>query len=510
MLKLDSCPIRFSDWWKVTAKRWRDSGRILSPLFAAAISGLRRAAQPCAPALLKVRDGFFIGLALLPVAGIAVARKDDPTALRRPADTADTVLNGENQSWDRHLSGRLSLPGWIDLAVDQRTRFEFLEEPFRPGEPDSQAQFPQRTRLRLGLDVPGPARFLAELQDSRTWNDGPQDFTRNGIDKLDILQLFVSATLPDLFGAGLRGDLHAGRLTLDLGSRRLVARNRFRNTTNAFDGLHLQIEGARADWRVRGFYTRPVLREEGAFDNRAWSSARFWGLAYEHRRVEWLQIDAAYLDLADGDNSSRLHTFDLRLHRVAAARQVDYELELMGQFGDVGLKDQSAFATHVELGYTFDAPWLPRIAAQFDYASGTDDPAGERNHTFLPLFGARRFDLVPTGIFGPFVRSNIRSRGLRAGLAPMQRLRIDLKLAYWQLAEAQGAFVGGGVQDPTGSAGRDLGTDVELRVRWDPLSWVGFDLGYDHWFKGAYLEQVPEVSSTADSNYFYLATRLRF
>ena len=51
-----------------------------------------------------------------------------------------------------------------------------------------------------------------------------------------------------------------------MASRRLVARNGFRNTTNAFDGVHLQVarEGA---WRVRGFWTRPVVLDPSYFEN---------------------------------------------------------------------------------------------------------------------------------------------------------------------------------------------------------------------------------------------------
>lgn len=459
---------------------------------------------------MTTRRSLALGTAILLASAPTAASEDEGAAVFRPAETADAVLNSESQSWPRYLHDQLHLPEWIDFAIDQSTRFEFLEGPFRPGEPDSQAQFPQRTRLRLGIDGPRPVRLLAELQDARTWNDGPDDFTRNEIDHLDVLQLFVSATAQDLFGAGLRGDIAVGRMTLDIGSRRLVARNRFRNTTNAFDGVHAQIAGSEGRWRVRAFYTRPVVREEGVFDDQVWSDASFWGLAYEDGRIECLKVDAAYLDLDDTGGDSKLHTFDLRLYRPASPGRVDYEVEGMGQLGEVGPLDQSAFATHVELGYTFDVPWSPRIAAQFDHASGTDDPTGSDDHAFVPLFGARRFDLVATGIFGPFVRSNILSPGVRIGFVPLPKVRVDLKVRYWQLAEAEGAFVGTGLSDPSGDAGRELGTDVELRVRWDPVSWLGFDLGYDHWFKGSYLDRVPNVPSTADSNYFYVATRFRF
>ena len=120
----------------------------------------------------------------------------------------------------------------------------------------------------------------------------------------------------------------------------------------------------------------------------------------------------------------------------------------MAQFGERGERDQSAFAAHGEVGFTFGVPWSPRVAVQLDYASGTDDPSDDDSHTFDPLFGARRFDLGPTGIIGAFPRSNIISPGVRLGLMPATTLRLDLKVRYWSLDEARDAFVAIGARRP--------------------------------------------------------------
>ncbi len=66
----------------------------------------------------------------------------------------------------------------------------------------------------------------------------------------------------------------------------------------------------------------------------------------------------------------------------------------------------------------------------------------------------------------------------------------------------------GGARDE--DAGRHLGVDVELRVQWRPTPWLLVDAGYDHWFKGSYLDRVSNVSSTSDSDYVYLQTRFWF
>jgi hypothetical protein len=188
----------------------------------------------------------------------------------------------------------------------------------------------------------------------------------------------------------------------------------------------------------------------------------------------------------------------------------------MGQFGDrtvlrSGVEtrlDHAAYAGHVELGYTFDAPWTPRLLAQFDYASGTANSSGDESGTFSPLFGSRGFDLDVTGIYGPFGRSNIVSPGLRLLVKPRPDLSAWVKLRYWRLAQAEDAFVGTGLSDPTGSAGDRLGTDLEISLRWRPRDWMELAAGYDHWWKGSYLDAVG-ASSTQDSDYFYLSVRFR-
>lgn len=445
----------------------------------------------------------------------------------KPAETADAVLVQENVAWPRLLHGALGLPGWLDVAIEQRTRFEYLDEPFRPGEADTQSQYPQRTRLRLGVDAPAGFRFLAELQDSRTWGDGPDDFTGATIDKLSFAQLFGSWSGRDVLGSGQRLDLHLGRISLDFGSRRLVARNGYRNTTNAFDGVHLSF-GDRARWRARAFYTRPVQLDPSWFENESEGQQRLWGAALEDRRIPWLNFDVYYFGLHDEIASGaslarRYHSFGARGLRGPKPGQWDYEVEGIGQLGDRTLLrgtppapadlDHQAWAAHVEVGYTWPRAWTPRLAFQLEYASGTSAAAGDVSHTFDPLFGARRGDLSVTGIYGPFRRSNLLSPGLRLQLAPRPDLKGFVKVRYWQLVQEKDAFVGTGLRDASGDSGDRLGTDLELAVAWTPRPWLTLEGGWDHWFKGSYLSDVPTPAagpiSDDDSDYVYFSVQFR-
>lgn len=80
---------------------------------------------------------------------------------------------------------------------------------------------------------------------------------------------------------GLRMDFHVGQLTMDFGRRRLVARNRFRNTTNAFDDVHGHLARGKP-WRLRAFLVHPVAGEtKGVRDIFGADDTVFWGVYYE-------------------------------------------------------------------------------------------------------------------------------------------------------------------------------------------------------------------------------------
>lgn len=424
-----------------------------------------------------------------------------------PRETADQVLLSEKETWQRYLHGWLHLPEWIDLAIEHRTRLEVMSEPWRPGEEDTNEQLPQRTRLRIGVDPLPWLRFLVEFQDARTHFDGAREFTGNTIDETDVLQLLGTIGSRDLLGTGLRGDLHVGRLTLDFGSRRLVARNRYRNTTNTFEGVHLRLAHGDA-WRVRAFVVRPVERREEQ-RNKRYSEQLFWGAAFESDALPWLRADLYYFGLDDDDNRRDLHTFGARARRDPAKQAFDYEVEAIGQLGRVKGRDRSAGSAHAHLGYTFAALFSPRPYLRFDYASGSDSATGD-DHSFDPLFGARRSDFGPTGIYGPFRRANLVAAGAGLMLAPRPDLKLRLETRHFALAQGRDGFSGNSLRDATGDSGRRLGQDLELAAQWSPRPWVTFEAAYDHWFKGSYLGRVPNAGSADDSDYFALSTLVRF
>ncbi len=436
-------------------------------------------------------------------------------------EPADAVLVQTNEwQWHRYLKHTLNLPKWLDLGLEHRTRFETYDRPWRSsqalGRTDSQIQ--QRSRIRFGASTEH-FKFLIEGQDSRVHLDDANDFVDTGIEnQTDILQLVISATARNLFGTGLRTDLHFGRMTIDIGGRRFITRNAFRNTTNAFDGLHWQLTQSQT-WRIRAFLVEPVLRDEKELDEQSQRSV-FWGTSIESNLYTWLGLHAYYFGLNDQRSSSisaqrTFSTFGLRLHKKPGMQQFDYEIETVWQTGKRGNTNHFAHFQHITLGYTFDLPWSPRLLIYYDYASGDRNSNDSQDSAFDTLFGGRRSEYMPTGNFGPFFRTNVSSPGWRLIFVPAESWKLHVKHRIWYLATSRGAFAGSGLRDTSGRSGKFLGHDVELQAQWKVNQNVEFDAGYDHWFKGNYFDSLPASAGLPsggekDTDYFYISTTFRF
>ncbi len=432
------------------------------------------------------------------------------------------LIREKEWKWIRYLKKLMQLPQWVDLGVEHRTRFEVYDHPWRTIQPlgRTDPQIQQRTRVRFGVNGE-TFRFLFEGQDSRVHlSDLSEfDFVNASIrNESDILQVIVSATANNVLGTDLRTDLHVGRLTMDFGRRRLIARNDFLNTTNAFDGVHWQLAKDKV-WRIRAFLVEPVIRDQVQLDEQS-KRFVFWGVYSETNQVPWLRLNAYYFGLSDQRFSTlnlqrTFSTFGMRLYEIPTKGRLDYEIESVVQTGTLGNTDHFAHFQHIDFGYTFDLPWSPRLLIHYDYASGDRNPNDSQSSAFDTLFGAsRRFEFNATGNFGPFFRRNISSPGWRVIVAPAKGWKVQMLHRFWYLATSRGAFAGSGLRDATGGSGNYLGHDLEMQAQWKINDNLEFDAGYNHWFKGSYFDRLPASAGlppggNTDTDYFYFLTKFR-
>lgn len=422
------------------------------------------------------------------------------------------------------LAEALDAPRWLAFGATHRTRYEHLFASPRTGGEDRGLSL--RTTLHGELRADEAFALGVELIDARLHladEDTPLDTSL--IDAVDVLRAYLRVEVPDVGERDARLVALAGRLTLDLGSRRLVARNGFRNTINAFTGVDLAWRSAAGDV-VRLFAVVPVERRPSGRDalvenaielDRELAGLILAGLHVAPRALEGdLRAEGYALLLHEEDapdratTDRRLVTSGVRLLRPPGPGRVDLEVEAIAQLGAVSQStdpeartlDHVGFFVHLGVGYRFALGFPLRLAVVWDYASGDGDPRDGVNGRFDTLFGARRAELGPTGILGLLARSNLNSPGLVAEVAPHPTFDASVGYRLAWLAEPRDAWTATGLRDPTGATDPFVGQLLEARARFQLEGNVALELGYAQLFRGPFAGQ-PGAPATGDPIYVY-------
>ena len=424
------------------------------------------------------------------------------------------------------LQAALGLPEGVRVSGSIRPRYESVANQFAAGRTGDDQILNLRTLLKLEVDA-GPLTFVGELLDSRLINGDNGGAAAGEIDTLEPIQMYAQWTARDAFAPGARLDLKGGRFAMDIGSRRLVARANFRSFVQSFDGVQAVWKAADG-LSVTAFAIHPagrapsdvpsLLDNEVVF-NPTFDNIAFTGLHIEAPLPHGLRGEAYVFGLDERDASDApsrnrdLLTLGGRLRRTSDTGAFDFDLEYAHQTGsarasnsplDITDLDHDASMMHIEGGYTFDAPWSPRVSLHYDHASGDASPADLESGRFDVLFGDRSFELGPTSIWGAVARSNLSSAGVRLEVEPDADSDALVMLRQVELAEARDRFGNSGVADPTGASGSDVGQQVEVRYRrWLQKDVLRLSLGGAALFNGDFLENAPNATGQGDSLYGY-------
>lgn len=400
-----------------------------------------------------------------------------------------------------------------------RPRFEAIDGQFRPTAAKSDAMVSLQTSVFAEYDT-GPVRFGAELMDSRVYFEKRRSSaSANEVNTFEPIQAYVGLD----FG---KSSLTLGRFTQNVGSRRLVSRQLFRNNTNAYTGARFDRTGAAGE-RLVIFWSMPHTRLPSDIDSlrdneveldRESTKLQFFGASLTLGDVLGGSLETYAYGLKESDSPAfqtrnrRLFTPGIRLSRPPKAGRVDFDLEGIYQSGTVrgsasaaDLTDLSvsAYFFHVELGRTFDMPWKPRVAVQYDRASG--DGRNPRTFgRFDTLYGARRFEYGPTSLYGAIGRANLSSPSLRFEASPTKRLEGFVAYRPLWLESAFDSFSSTEIRDRAGRSGKFAGNQIEGRIRYWLLPKVArLDTGFALLAKGRFLRDAPNVQTTADTRYAY-------
>lgn len=401
----------------------------------------------------------------------------------------------------------------LSISGSVRARYETIGNQPRAGFDADDELFNLRTLVKLEWKQDA-IRLVTEIQDSRAWGADPgTPLTTGEVNTLEPVQAYLQADLGSALGKDSRTSLQAGRFGLNLGSRRLIASDDYRNTTNSYTGLRADVT-APGGVKATAIYVLPQLRlpDDGsslrrnasALDKESFAAVLWGGLVSRQRKGSPFLAEATFIHYGERDAPGRatrdrsLNNVGLRALREPRPGQFDWGLEGIYQWGETSASASPIAATlpvsatfaRMHAGYSFKAPWKPRLLIEVDRASG--DGSGTTYGRFDPLFGMRRADLGPAGLYNAVGRANVFSPGVRLEIAPSKRFDAFVGYRALWLADRRDAFSTTGVRDATGRSGSFAGHQLDLRLRhWLIPSRLNLEFDGVYLARGRFLEAAP-------------------
>lgn len=421
----------------------------------------------------------------------------------------------------------------LSLSGEYRARYELLDGQYRPGFPARDAMLALRGSL-LAEWTGGNWKLAGQLMDSRAGLNGDGGvLSSNEVNTFEPVQAYVERRFTGPFGAGSSGSVALGRFTMNLGSRRLIASDDYRNTPNAYTGLRVDLALAS---KARGtlYYVLPQQRlpddagalRDGDFRlDREGREQQLFGLiaAQPGLLPGGVTGEVAYAGFRERDHGARatrdrtLHSFGLRAIRDAAAGQWDFEIEGIFQTGRISAStapdavrlDARSWFVHADAGYTFETAGRPRLSLEYDYASG--DGPGSSFQRFDTLFGMRRADYAPSGIYGILGRTNMESLGVRLEAAPSERVDLLVTARALWAADRRDTFSTSGIRDASGASGAWAGFALDARIRyWIVPQTLRAEVNADLFLRGSLMRDAPNASLHGDTRYISAALSYLF
>jgi hypothetical protein len=432
----------------------------------------------------------------------------------------------------------------------------------------------QRTRLHVSADFTDDVSAFIELDSYDWWGEDFRsnyitgaDARANSVNDIEVFQAYIEAA--DMFGTPLR--LRIGRQELSFGNEFLVGNKDFGPNFVGLSFDAIRATYAADVWSVDAWAA--TLFESGVAeqDGDVW----FYGLYGSCSALENVTFDVYYLLLRDArrindtnglwfsewiEDVLDLDDYDVtNIHTVGfrsagAMAGFDFNLEVAYQWGDVGQigtifkpfvygdnrAELDQWGGSIEVGYTFDAPWQPRVALGFDYYGGED----ERDISFMewlwpfnrPKSSANFNRLFSDKMFNGFLdlnndMSNVWSGHIVAMAHPTEQVTVIADVYYF---EALGTWKSpvywdlGGFRVPlapvfsfwTQTSSPELAWSADLVVLYQYSEDLSFSAHYSHLFPLDGLDQgnftawnglvTNQGSAKDDSTYLTFETRLKF
>lgn len=390
-------------------------------------------------------------------------------------------------------------PKWLTVRGEFRDRMEGgTNIAYTPGHDDLY----WLNRFRFDVNVkPSPrVGVLVQAQDARVAAKDIGSTTAPFRNPFDLRQAYAD------LGNTQQGafTLRVGRQEMFFGEQRLVGHLTWVNAARSFDGV-------RATYRTKGltvdaFGTSVVRIIDGEFDrsgygNRfvgAYASATAWiPKATVEPYVFWRRDQAQKSERGAVGDLSAVTLGARWVGKLPAS--VDYGAEMAFQTGSLGPDAIDAWAGHWIVGNTLGGAWKIRVAEEYNFASGDNNPSDGRRQTFDQLYPTGHDKL---GLADQVGWKNIRDLRSMVELTPRRGWPVTASLHSWWLADAHDALynaAGNAVARVSGGSGVSrVGDEFDVQMTHALTGQVQLAAGIAHVFPSGFLD-----TTTPGANYTY-------
>ena len=401
--------------------------------------------------------------------------------------------------------------GRVLFGIEDQTRFEYRDNnyDFNSGlrTINDDSWLLNRFRLSMQLKPADWLTFYVQGQDAREIASDRADIPgllgAEGDNPFDLRQLYVE--IGDAKVSPL--SLKVGRQVLLYGDQRLIGPLEWSNISRTFDAVKLRYTGKDGLW-VDAFVSSVVVIDRFGMDDSDKDSL-LSGL-YAHIPTLGIQDTELYALYFDDTNRND-HFLTLGTHWKSMPGKFgpwDYETEFVMQTGKAGGRDLRAFASYIEGGYTFKAPWKPRLGLEYSYGSGDGNAADNKQGAFQNLFPTNHLHY---GLMDVFSWSNIHDVALHLSAKPTAKLTTSLDYHVLWLADTadiwRRANATTAVRPANAAASNYAGSELDVLVTYAASSHLTLTAGYSHFFAGDYLNA---TGASSDADFVYLMTSIKF
>jgi len=408
-------------------------------------------------------------------------------------------------------------PGHLDIGLEERLRYEYTDDfnvrGYGTGEGDHLLLV--RTRLSLDYRLPENAHVFVQLQDSRFFlsdlEDQPRARSNSLYNACDVKQAY--AEWQTILGTPV--GLKIGRQSISYADGRVFGPGEWGNVGRYWwDAVKLTLDWERV--QVDLLYGQRLMTEQDSWDDDHFPFrmsgiyARWKGLPMALETF-WLQRFSTHGDLVGEDGRTgheKRHTVGVVWDGVWCERW-DYAGTAAAQFGSYADDEIRAFGVNLRGGYTFQAPWSPRLGVEYTWASGDSDPGDGVRETFDNVYGS-----VDSfyGRMNFLAWMNLEDYQLTASVKPTKTMKLWVDYHLFRLAESGDAWYwsSGGVarRDATGSAGESVGQEIDLMFQWKVHRNLDLFCGYCYFFPGDFIRRTP--GPDCGSDWFFSQVTMSF